>query len=263
MGGRFDIADQERRDRIEDTTTNQNDEAFTPRVGLVYQPIEPISLYASYGRSFNPNSGIRAEGSFLEPERGTQYEVGIKADLNDRLSATLAAYELTKSNIAITDPEDPDFSLPVGEVRSRGIELDISGEILPGWKIIAAYAYTNSEITEGNDNYPVGLATALIPKNAASLWTTYEIQSGNLQGLGFGLGLFYVDERPGDFDNTYELPSYLRTDAAIFYRRNNWEAAINIKNLFDVEYFESVNYGRLTIQPGVPFAVIGSFSVEF
>lgn len=262
VGGRFDIADQKYDDRLADTTTDQSEEAFTPRVGLVYQPIEPISLYASYGRSFNPQSSTRVDGSFLEPERGTQYEVGIKADLNDSLSATLAAYQLTKTNIATTDPNNPDFSIPVGEVRSRGIELDVAGEILPGWNIIAAYAYTDSEVTESND-YPIGLKTALVPQNAVSLWTTYEIPSGDLQGLGFGLGLFYVDARPGDTENTYDLPSYLRTDAAIFYRRDNWRAAINIRNLFDVRYFESVNYGRSTVQPGAPLTVLGSFSVEF
>jgi iron complex outermembrane recepter protein len=102
-----------------------------------------------------------------------------------------------------------------------------------------------------------------VAPNTASLWTTYEIQEGSLQGLGFGLGLFYADEKTGDFENTYKLPSFIRTDAAIFYRQNNWRAAVNFRNLFDVKYYESVNFGRGAIQPGAPFTVVGSFAIEF
>lgn len=266
VGGRFDIVDQSSFFQEANSTSGSNSsnyaEAFSPRIGVVYQPIQPISLYASYSRSFQPNFGQRADGSLLEPERGTQYEVGIKADLNNRLSATLAAYEITKTNIATPDPNDPDFSIPIGEQRSRGIELDIAGEILPGWNILASYGYTDAEITQSND-LPVGATAALVPEHKASLWTTYEIQEGNLQGLGFGLGLFYVAERPSYLGDEYILPSYFRTDTAIFYKRDNWKAAINIQNLFDVNYFDSINYGRVSVVPGAPFTVIGSFTIEF
>ncbi|NJP21568.1 MAG: TonB-dependent siderophore receptor [Hydrococcus sp. CRU_1_1] len=265
IGGRFDIVDQESEDRLEDTTSSQYDEAFTPRIGLVYQPIEEISLYASFSKSFAPNFATAEDGSFLDPERGTQYEIGIKADITERISATLAAYHITKTNIATTNPDNPDFSLPVGEITSQGIELDIAGEILPGWRIIASYSHNNSEITDTSDaeSFPVGNKTENVAPNTASLWTTYEIQEGSLQGLGFGLGLFYADEKTGDFENTYKLPSFIRTDAAIFYRQNNWRAAVNFRNLFDVKYYESVNFGRGAIQPGAPFTVVGSFAIEF
>ncbi|MEA5618332.1 TonB-dependent siderophore receptor [Cronbergia sp. UHCC 0137] len=269
LGGRFDIVDQDQFDRLSDTRTVQYDEAFTPRIGIVYQPIKPISLYASYSRSFAPNFAQRADGTFLEPERGTQYEVGVKADFNDKISATLAAYEITKTNIATPDPNDPDgFSIPVGEQRSRGIELDITGEILPGWNIIAAYGYTDAQVTKSNDLI-VGSKIPKVPEHKVSLWTTYQFLQGNLQGLGFGLGLFYLAERPGgdlptpDFDNGFTIPSYLRTDAAIYYKRDNWKAAINIENLFGVRYIESFNFGRNTVIPGAPLTVIGSISFEF
>lgn len=152
---------------------------------------------------------------------------------------------------ATTDPDNPDFVIPIGEQRSRGIELDVTGEILPGWNIITAFSYINAEVTESND-IPVGIRIENVPEYTVSLQTTYEIPRGDLQGLGFGVGLFYVGEKPGDFENSYVLPSYLRTDAAIYYRRDNWRAAINIKNLFDVEYFESVNFGREAIEVGAP-----------
>jgi iron complex outermembrane receptor protein len=264
VGGRFDILDQEGEDKAEDTTSEQNVDAFSPRIGIVYQPIEPISLYASYSRSFQPNIFTRADGSFLEPERGTQYEVGIKGEfLDGRLAATLAAYQITKTNVAATDPENEDYSIAIGEQRSRGIELDVIGEILPGWNIIASYAYTDAEVTESSEiEGTEGNRLNNVPYNAASLWTTYEIQSGDLEGLGFGFGLFFVGERQGDIENTFDLPSYLRTDAAIYYRRNNWRAAVNFKNLFDVDYIRSAEY-REAIAPGEPFTVVGSISVDF
>ena len=262
VSGRFDTVTQRNEDNLADSETSQSNQAFSPRVGIVYQPIELISVYASYSRSFAPNTGISADGSLLEPTRGTQYEVGIKTQLNERFTATLAAYQITKTNIATTDPIQEAFSLAIGEQRSRGIELDISGEITPGWNIIASYSNTNAEITESTD-FPVGNKIPNVPRNQASLWTTYELQNDGLQGLGFGLGLFYVDARQGDLENSFELPSYLRTDAAIFYRRNNWRAAINLQNLFDVGYFETSEIGRNTVIPGTPFTVIGSFAIEF
>ena len=262
VGGRFDTITQELDDELNDSESSESNDAFSPRVGIVYQPIQPISLYASYSRSFAPNTGIGFDGSLLEPTRGTQYEAGVRAELNPSLAATLAAYEITKTNIATTDPIDPAFSIAVGEQRSQGIEFDISGEISPGWNVIASYSYTNAQITESED-YPVGNKVPNVPHNKASLWTTYEFQNSGLEGLGLGLGLFYVDARLGDLENSFELPSYMRTDAAIYYRQNNWRAAINIQNLFGIRYFETSELGRTTVIPGAPLTVVGSFTVEF
>ena len=261
VGGRFDFTEQKNDNLLASTSISQSDQAFSPRVGLVYQPIPAISLYASYSSSFVPNIGTSVNGSTFDPAQGTQYEVGVKADLSNRLSATLAAYQITKTNVLTTDPNNPDFSILTGEQRSRGVELDIAGEILTGWKIIASYAYTDAQITKDNE-YAVGNLLDSVAKNTVSLWTTYEIQRGSLQGLGFGLGLYYVGDRQGDLDNSFVLPSYFRTDAALYYKRNNWKAAINIKNLFDERYYES-SQGRDTIYPGAPLTVLGTISWEF
>jgi iron complex outermembrane recepter protein len=262
-GGRLDIVDQTSKNFLNGSESERYDSAFTPRFGIVYQPIEPISLYASYSQSFQPNFGRRPDGSVLEPERGTQYEVGVKAELLDgRLAATFAAYNITKSNIATTDLANTDFFIALGKQRSQGFELNVAGEISPGWNVIASYSYIDAKITEDNDGF-AGNRPSNVPFNTASLWTTYQLQQGDLQGLGFGVGLFYVGDRQGDFSNTYIIPGYLRTDAAIYYQRDNWRAGVNIQNLFNQKYFQGANFGRVAIEPGAPLTVIGSFSVTF
>ncbi|MEH2277250.1 MAG: TonB-dependent siderophore receptor [Nostoc sp.] len=259
VGGRFDFTKQY--DSLD--TFSQGDQAFSPRVGIVYQPIKPISLYASYSQSFTPVIGRSRTQETFEPERGNQYEVGIKADITNKLSATLAAFQITKSNVLTSDPVDPiNFSIQIGEQRSRGVEFSIGGEILPGWNIIAGYAYTDARVTEDND-IPVGELLQNVPKNAANLWTTYEIQSGDYKGLGFGFGLVFVGEQQGEFPNSnFQIPSYVRTDAALFYRRDNWRVGINVNNLFDVEYYETATR-RTLVYPGAPFNVQATISYEF
>ncbi|GAA6615707.1 TonB-dependent siderophore receptor [Scytonema sp. NUACC26] len=264
LSGRFDLFKQSTEDLLANTESSQSGDGFSPRVGIVYQPVPPISLYASYSRSFTPVTGTSFEGDLFQPEKGTQYEVGVKADLNNRLSATLALYDLTRSGVLTADtrPGVPlnRFSIQTGEQRSKGIELSIAGEILPGWNIIVGYAYTDARLTEDN-TFPVGNQLILAPENAVNFWTTYEIQRGSWKGFGVGAGLFFVGERQGDLGNTYQLPSYLRTDAAIFYRRDQFRAALNFRNLFDVKYFEAIFAPGVTY--GEPFTVQGTISWQF
>ncbi|MEH2244572.1 TonB-dependent siderophore receptor [Nostoc sp.] len=241
---------------------SQSSDAFSPRVGLVYQPLAPISLYASYSRSFTPNSGNAFDGSAFKPLYGTSYEVDIKGDIGNRVSATLAFYDLTLSNVLTDDPDHTGYLILTGEQRSKGVELSLAGEILPGWNVIAGYAYTDAEVTKDTDPSQVGKVLNNIPKHSFNIWTSYKIQTGSLKGFGVGRGLFFVGDRQGDLANTFELPSYLRTDAAIFYKRDRFRAAINFKNLFNVDYFDSAR-NQLNVYYGDPFAVQGTISWQF
>lgn len=268
-GLRYDTVDQTTTNKPTDfdpttSETTQNNDAFTPRVGIVYQPTQALSFYGSYSRSFTPTTSTTANGEPLEPERGEGYEVGVKAELlANRLFATLAYFDITKQNVVTGDPNNPLGSVATGEQQSRGVELDVTGQISPGWNIIAAYAYTDTEVTQDN-TIPVGNQLFNVPKHSASLWTTYEIQTGTLRGLGFGIGFNYVGEREGDLANSFKVDSYFLTNAGISYRRNNWRFAINIKNLFDVDYIRATNNTRTYgVEPGEPLTVIGSVSVQF
>lgn len=265
LGGRFDGFRQNSKDFLANTESSQSDSAFSPRIGIVYQPIPAVSLYASYISSFTPARGTFLFGANLDtlfdPERGRQFEIGVKADLTDRLSATLALYDLTRTNVLVTDPNNQDFQIQTGEQNSRGVELSLAGEILPGWSISAGYAYTDAQITK-DTTFEVGSRLQSVPDHTLSLWTTYEIQKGNLKGLGFGLGLFFVGERIQDLPNTYALPSYLRTDASLFYRRDRLRLGLNFRNLFDVDYSD-IGYFGGRVGYGEPFTVQGTISWKF
>ena len=245
------------------TETTQNNDALIPRIGLVYKPIEEISLYASYSQSFAPNIETTSGGEALNPERGEGFEVGIKSELlESKLFATLAYFNITKQNVASEDPEDPFSFVATGEQASQGVELDVSGEILPGWNIIASYAYIDAEVTEDN-LIAIGNRLPNAPKHSAGLWTTYEIQLGDLQGLGFGVGFNFVGDRVGDLENSFEVDSYFLTNAAVFYQRDNWRAALNFRNLFDVDYIAGTSLRERGNDRGEPFTVLGSISIKF
>ncbi|MBF2026674.1 MAG: TonB-dependent siderophore receptor [Oscillatoriales cyanobacterium C42_A2020_001] len=268
-GIRYDVVDQTN-ERIPGLftlpgETSQNVDAFTPRLGLLYQPLKNVSVYGSYSRSFNPSSATTSTGNVLEPERGEGYEVGVKTEwLNGRLSATIAYFDITKQNVAVGDPNFPLFSVASGEQRSRGVEIDIAGELAPGWNIIASYANVNAEVTKDTDPSLVGNRLFGTPTHSGSLWTTYEIQQGNLRGLGFGAGFSAVGERAGNLANTYEAEGYFVANAAVFYRRNNWRFAINFRNIADAKYIGSTTNSRSSGNFfGEPFTVVGSVSYQF
>ena len=244
------------------TDLEQFNSGFSPRIGIVYQPSKTTALYASWSRSFVPQFQSRSRtNATFDPITGEQFEVGIKQQLlNNRLLATLSLFQITRQNVLTTDPTDPTFSVQTGEQRSRGIELDVVGQILPGWNVIANYAYTDATVTQDN-SIPIGDRLDGTPRNSASLWTTYEIQKGNLQGLGFGLGLVFVGDRDARLPNSLTLPSYVRADAAIFYRRKNLRLGVNIKNISNTGYFEAIE--NFFIIPAAPLTVLGTVSVGF
>lgn len=268
-GLRYETFDQENLNRPTlfnptGSEASTSDDAFSPRLGVVYQPVEPLSLFASYSRSFSPNSAQTVAGDVLEPEEGEQFEVGARAELLDgRFVASVAYFDITKQNVATSDPNNFLFFIPSGERSSQGVEVDLIGEILPGWNIVANYAYTDTEITEDNSGLE-GNELFGVPEHNFNLWTNYDIQSGPLEGLGFGIGFNAVGERFGDDANSFVLEDYFLTNAAVSYRRDNWEIGLNIRNLFDEDYIESAENSRTgEINPGEGFTLIGSLTINF
>ncbi|MEM9683449.1 MAG: TonB-dependent siderophore receptor [Pseudomonadota bacterium] len=265
-GFRVDDYSATTKSKLTNTVTQDSDDrAFSPRAGVVYRPLEPVSLYANYSQSFQPTSATDASGDILPPEEGEGFEAGVKVDfVRDRLSSTLAFFNITKSNVATGDPVFPFASVATGEQRSRGFDVDLTGEILPGWNVIASYAFIDAEVTKDNDPTLVGNNVAGVPRHSGSVWTTYEFQGGPLKGLGGGIGFNYVGERPGDLANSFDVDGYVIANAGLSYRWRNWQLRLNAENLFDTDYIEFVEgFAANGNIPGAPFTIRGSISATF
>jgi iron complex outermembrane receptor protein len=266
IGARYDQTHQDNSSTDSDlqvTRQSIDKNKVTPRVGLVYQPTDRVSLYASYSTSFRPQTGITQNGSVLDPETGKQYEMGAKLDLiPDKLSATVAVFELTRQDVQAPDPDDSDYSVQTGEQRVRGVELDVSGNPMPGWKIMGNLSALEAEVTQ-DTVYEKGNRLTGVPRLSGALWSTYQVQTGNLKGLGFGAGVIAVGQREGDLENSFDVAGYTRVDASVFYDIDDkTRVSLNGRNLTDRKYIENVT-DSTEIYAGAPAQIVASMSVKF
>jgi iron complex outermembrane receptor protein len=243
-----------------------HEDKVTPRVGLLWQPIPTLSLYGNYVQGFGaPNIGaVSPDGGTLKPQTSEQWEAGFKNDWMDgKLSLTAAYFEITKQNIATPIPFTR-FYEAVGEVRNRGYDFDVAGEVLPGWKLIGVYSYIDSEILS-NGGVNEGNRLANVPAHGGSLWSTYTMQEGLLRGLKFGAGVVARSQRQGSNDNNFQLPGYAIFNALIGYEtyvgKTKVTAQVNADNLLDKEYFETGRADRSFW--GTPRTFMGSVRFEF
>ena len=230
-GGDFDPADE--------------DEAWSPRLGLVWMVQPEVSLFAGFARSFEPNGRTDFLGNYLEPQRGTQYELGAKwLPREGRLSVNAALFELTRSNIITIDASDPRFFVPIGEQRSQGLEVDITGRLSDRLRMVASASFLwESEITE-ELRFPVGSRFINVAEETASLWLNYDVPDLGWDGMTFGGGIFYVGERPVELAlDPFLLDSYVLVEAMVEFRAEvasrSFAVAINGKNLTDERYVEA------------------------
>ena len=192
LGGRHDWSDLRTDDLLAGTNTSQRDSAFTGRVGVVYLGPFGLSPYMSYSTSFNPTIGTDRNNQPFKPTKGKQIEVGIKFAPSSKTSITAAVFQIHQTNVLTPDLNDPTgmHNAQSGEIRSQGIELEGTTQLLPGWNVIASYTYQDVRNTKANDvtlnKWPIAIP---IPRQMASLWTDYRIRSGVLQGVGIGAGV--------------------------------------------------------------------------
>ncbi len=232
------------------------DNAVTPRVGVIYDLTDTVAVYADAARSFKPNTGASREGGGFAPEKGKSYEMGIKWEALDRqLSVDAAIYQIEKKNVLTTDPVDNTFSVAAGQVRSRGFDLNVAGNLTPEWRVIGGYAYVDAEVTRDN-TFRSGTRLMNIPRNSFSLLNVYEFQDGALKGLGLGVGGKYVDQRAGQTANTaFSMDAYTVVDLLGYYKVNEHvRLNLDVKNLFNREYEEGA-FGNIYAYPGAPRTV--------
>ncbi len=243
-------------------------EKFSPRLGMVYRPMNWLSLFANWTEAIGSSNGVSNTGQSFAPELAEQFDGGFKTEFFDgRFMASLAFYELTKQNIltANTATPDPFDSIAVGKARSNGIEFDFSGELTEQLKLIGSYSYTNVKVLKDN-NGNMGHALPNVPENSGSIWLNYELP----QGFKVGTGTYIAGKREGNIANNWQLPGYVRWDAMAAYQwkigKSKMTAQINVNNILDKRYYAFADeYGnaRFDAMPGEPISVLGSLKLEY
>ena len=239
------------------TDLSSDDGLVSPRLGLIYKPVTPVSVYASYSLSYLPRAGeqlasLSLTNQALDPEEFRNYEVGAKWDLMPGLSFTAAGYQLDRSNVVAPDPTDPSRSILVDGQRTKGLELGLGGSLTSAWSVMGGYAWQDGSITRSlSPTAQAGATLAQLPKNSFSLWNRYDFSPK----WGAGLGVIYRSSVYTSTDNTVLLPGFTRVDAAVFFKLNpKLRAQVNVENLFDADYY-AYAHSNNNITPGSPRAV--------
>jgi iron complex outermembrane receptor protein len=246
------------------TNTNVSADEVLPLGGAIFKLTDQVSLYASYTQSLKPNSTIAplagAAGVVLDaniaPEEGTQYETGLKFDLNKRISGTIAVYDIEKRNVLVVSGVDPvtntNLYRTAGKVRSRGLELDVTGQLTDNWSMIGSYAYTDARVTR--DPTLTGKELPNVALDTASLYLVYDFGTALPGRLRLGGGARYVGDRPGDPANSFYMPSYTVADVFATYETKVQTFPViyqfNVKNLFDKVYYTTSSGNNLNVAMG-------------
>jgi iron complex outermembrane recepter protein len=230
------------------TTTQLSNDAVTKRGALLYKFDNGIAPYIQYTESFQPQVGVVGfGGTAFTPTTGQQEEAGIKYQPNAKSLYTLAVYNLLQQNVLTPDPNPAHigFSVPTGEIRSRGIELEGKTEIDRNLSLLASYTYDDAVITRNNVPYEAGRHPVAIPLNSASLWADYTFHSGPLDGFGASGGVRYLGDTAGNITGTtvLDVPAVTLFDAAVHYdfsalgpQFKGYFLQVNATNLFDETY---------------------------
>lgn len=265
VGLRVDSFRVDFRDNRTAADLSSRDGLVSPRAGLVYRPVEPVSIYGSYSLSYLPRAGeqlssLSLTNQALDPEAFRNYEVGVKWDLRPALSATGAVYRLDRGNVAVPDPIDPTRSVLVDAQRTRGVELELAGSLTRAWSVAGGYAWQDGEITRAiSAGAPAGAVLPQVPRHAFSLWNKYDVTSR----VGVGLGLIRRGAVFTSTDNTVVLPAFTRVDAGLFVGLTaKLRAQLNVENVFDEEYYASA-HSNTNITPGSPRAVRVALTTRF
>ncbi|MGU7779994.1 TonB-dependent receptor [Burkholderia sp. PU8-34] len=240
--------------------------AWSPRLGVVWSPLEAHSVYASYSKNFAPvggdligvTPGARGNANDLGPQYSRQHEVGIKSDwLNGRLSTTLALFQIDLYNRKVADPVRPGLFELAGLERNRGVEFGVAGRLAGNWFVRGGFGWQNARIVEAEANV-AGKRSAGVSSSNGCLFIGY----APLTGFFAETGVVYEGARYADRDNLLTLPAYARWDGKLGYRTRDVELTLAVVNLFDRDYVANAT-SVAQIMPGAPRTVTVMATYKF
>lgn len=243
-----------------DLLSNQKDHATTGRVGAIYNFDSGVAPFVTYATSFDPAIGVTSAGQSLKPTTGALYEAGVKYQPPGYKAFIQASvFDLTQQNVVTADPTNPAFKSQIGEVRSRGFEIEGKASINRNLDMIASYTYVRPEVTKSLD-VDLGHVPVYVPRVIGAIWGDYTIREGALNGLGFALGVRHIGQTYADLPNLIPVPSYTLVDAAVHYDLANLNSSlkgarfsVNATNLFDKDYVSQCTNVNPSSQGGDDF----------
>ncbi len=247
LSGRYDWTEVRTTDYINSEKTQQNDNKFTWRTGLLYAFDFGLSPYISYSTSYEPNLQTnRAPGSApFKPTTGKQTEVGVKYQPVDNTLMSLALYDLKQSNVSTYNSTLGWFE-NAGEVRSKGVEAEIHSSLWDSVNLIGSYTYTDAETVNTTVAGTEGKTPARIPAHMASAFASYTFPGGPLKSLTTGVGVRYIGTSYGDAKNTFKVPAVDLYDAMVSYELGELNSSLkgaavqfNVNNIADTKYVAS------------------------
>lgn len=260
--------------RKQDNETRTTQHAFIPRIGAVVSVLKNLNVYGTWVKGFEPQSaavqGNPNTGGPFDPEYSELFEVGAKGEwFGKRLSTSLALFHLRKSNTLYNagDENNPELLEQVGTETSKGVEVDVTGFIMPNWSIVANYAYTHAAITKTatDSEKDFGMQRPNTPRNALNVWTKYMFTNHALKNFGVGMGLNTVTKRYGQVGrraNTVTYPGYGVLNAAVYYRLKSLQVQLNLDNVLNKTYWVG-GYDKLRSFPGAPRSVKATVTYKF
>jgi catecholate siderophore receptor len=271
LGLRYDRMRSQLRNNRTGVEIESLDTPLSPRAGLIYRPIEALSLYGSYSIAFLPRSGeqlasLSLTTAALDPEQFRNLELGAKWDIHPGLTATAAIYRLDRSNVAVVDPADATRLVLLGGVAQRvsGVELGLSGKFGERWSVMGAFAHQRGEILQevrssATQVLARGAQLAQLPRRSFSLWNRYDFSSR----WGVGMGVVARSAMYAAISNDVTLPGFARLDGAVFLSLSERvKLQLNVENLLDKQYFSSAN-SNSNISPGSPRAFNLGLNLSF
>ena len=252
----FKVDFDDRRTTTPAVDLSRADNAFSPRVGLIWTPTAASAYYVSYSYAVLPSGeqlNLASNTADLAPEKAKNYEVGARWDLLPRLTLSTAVFRLARDEVRVDDPLRPGFFVKTGQQRTDGFEIGLQGQVSRYWQIYGGYAHLDGRVinpvASGAAVIPAGNKIGLVPENTLSLWNKVDIAAG----WSAGVGLIYQGESFTSFNNTVKLPGFTRVDGAVFYTLAGGKTrlALNVENIFDRKYFPTVD-GDNNISPGAP-----------
>jgi catecholate siderophore receptor len=263
-GVRYDYFDLRYHDNRTGLELARPDNLVSPRAGIIYKPVEPVSVYGSYTVSYLPGSGdqfssLTSITQQVKPERFTNYEAGAKWDVRDNLSLNTAVYRLDRTNTRSTDPNDPTRIVQTGSQRTSGFEAGVAGNATSDWQIAGGYAFQRASVTSATTSAALGAVVAQVPRHTLSLWNRYQFA----RRVGAGVGVIYRSDMFAAIDDTVTLPGYVRADAALFVSLTpKLRLQANVENVFDRKYFINAD-SNTNVSPGSPRALRVALTTRF